>query len=119
MVFLANMYAAGITTGFGELAMEFHVGHDQLADVISYPVLALGVGNIIWTPTAVCLGKRPTIIAAMLVFLAGTIWSIKAATFNSLIASRIVACFAGGSIDSIGPAIVSGKFASVYRRNRC
>jgi predicted MFS family arabinose efflux permease len=108
MVFLANMYAAGITTGFGALAMEFHVDNAQLVDIISYPVLALGMGNVFWTPTAICLGKRPTIIASLIVFLAGCIWSIKATTFNSLVASRIVACFAAGSIDSIGPAIVAG-----------
>lgn len=109
MVFLANMYAAGIATGFPQLAMEFHVGNAKLVDLISYPVLALGVGNIFWTPTAVCLGKRPTIIAALIVFVAGIVWSIKASTFNSLVASRVVACFAAGSIDSIGPAIVAGK----------
>ena len=108
MVFLANMYTAGITTGFGELSMEFYVDNAKLVDTISYPVLALGVGNIIWTPTAVCLGKRPTIIAALALFLGGCIWSIKASTFNSLVASRIVACFAAGSIDSLGPAIVAG-----------
>ena len=111
MVFLANMYTAGITTGFGELAMEFHVGNARLVNAISYPVLALGVRNVFWTPTAVCFGKRPTIIIALVVFLACTIWSIKATTFNSLVASRVVACFASGSIDSLGPAIVAGKSA--------
>ncbi|KFY35725.1 hypothetical protein V494_05660 [Pseudogymnoascus sp. VKM F-4513 (FW-928)] len=114
MVFLANMYTAGITTGFEALAMEFHVSNAQLVDTISYPVLALGVGNVFWTPTAVCIGKRPTIIAALFVFLAGTIWSIKAATFRSLVASRIVACFAGGSIDSLGPAIVADLYMERY-----
>ncbi len=113
MVFLANMYAAGITTGFGEVAMEFHVGNAELTNLISWPVLALGVGNVFWTPTAVCLGKRPTIIAAMAVFLAGCIWSIKAKTFHSLVAARIVASFAGGSIDSLGPAVVAGKFVGL------
>lgn len=116
MVFLANMYAAGITTGFGALAMEFRVGNAQLVDMISYPVLALGVGNIFWTPTAVCLGKRPTIIAALVVFLAGTIWSIKAVTYHSLVASRILACFAAGSIDSLGPAIVAGESTSSWMK---
>ncbi len=115
MVFLANMYTAGITTGFGELAMEFYVGNAKLVNTISYPVLALGVGNVFWTPTAVCLGKRPTIIVALMVFLACTIWSIKATTFNSLVASRVVACFAGGSIDSLGPAIVAGEFSGTLK----
>lgn len=109
MVFLANMYTAGIATGFGELAMEFHVGNAKLVDTIAYPVLALGVGNIIWTPTAICFGKRPTIIAALILFLAATIWSIEAKTFDSLLASRVIAAFAGGSIDSLGPAIVAGE----------
>lgn len=104
------MYAAGIATGFGELAMEFRVGDAKLAETISYPVLALGVGNLFWTPTAICIGKRPTIIAALLVFLAGNIWSIKATTLNSLIASRVIASFGGGSIDSLGPAIVAGEY---------
>ncbi|OBT98402.2 hypothetical protein VE01_03142 [Pseudogymnoascus verrucosus] len=114
MVFLANMYAAGITTGFAALAMEFHLSNAQLVDVISYPVLALGVGNVFWTPTAVCLGKRATIIVALFVFLAATIWSIRAATFQSLVASRILACFAGGSIDSLGPAIVADLYMERY-----
>jgi hypothetical protein len=99
MVFLANMYAAGIATGFADLAMEFRVDFTKLVDTISYPVLALGVGNIFWTPTAICLGKRPALIAAMVVFLACCIWTIKAATLDSLIASRVVACF--------GTAIIS------------
>lgn len=108
MVFIANMYTAGIATGFSELAVEFRASTAQLTSTISYPVLALGVGNLFWTPTSICLGKRPTIIVALVVFLAGSIWSIKATSLNSLIASRVVAAFAGGSIDSLGPAIVAG-----------
>lgn len=104
------MYTAGIATGFEELAIEFRASNAQLARTISYPVLALGVGNLFWTPTSICLGKRPTIIAALVVFLAGNIWSIKATSLNSLIASRVVAAFAGGSIDSLGPAIVAGIY---------
>lgn len=103
------MYTAGITTGFGELAMEFHVGNSKLTDTVSYPVMALGVGNIIWTPTAAILGKRPTIITSMLIFLGCCIWSIKASTFDSLTASRVVACFGAGSVESLGPAIIAGE----------
>ncbi|PQE31826.1 MFS transporter protein [Rutstroemia sp. NJR-2017a WRK4] len=114
MVFLANMFAAGITTGFAELAMEFHVGPSKLVDQIAYPVLALGVGNIIWTPTAICFGKRPTIIAALVLFLAASIWSVEAKTFESLLAARVVASFAGGSIDSLGPAVVADLYMERY-----
>jgi predicted MFS family arabinose efflux permease len=87
------MYSAGIATGFGDLAHDFHVGFDVLVDTISYPVLALGVGNLFWTPTAICYGKRPTIIFSTAMFLGCCIWSIKATTFDSLVASRVIACF--------------------------
>lgn len=87
------MYAAGISTGFGDLAHEFHVDFDVLVDTISYPVLALGVGNLFWTPTAICYGKRPTIIVSSLIFLVCCIWSIKAKSLDSLVASRVVAGF--------------------------
>lgn len=102
------MYTAGIATGFAELAMDFRVSPAQLTDLLSYPVLALGLGNLFWTPTSICLGKRSTIIAAIIVMLVGAIWGSKATSLNSLIASRVVASFGGGSIDSLGPAIVAG-----------
>lgn len=87
------MYTAGITTGFIELAMEFHTDFGKLTDAISYPVLALGVGNVIWTPTGICLGKRPVILLSSAIFLGCCVWSIKATTLDSLIASRVIACF--------------------------
>jgi len=108
------MYTAGIATGFQALAMEFHVDFSKLTDQISYPVLALGVGNIIWTPTAVCFGKRPVIIISTALFLACTIWSIKAKTLDSLLASRVIACFGAGSIESIGPAMIADMYRERY-----
>ncbi|PBP28149.1 hypothetical protein BUE80_DR001050 [Diplocarpon rosae] len=108
------MYTAGIATGFVPLATNFHVPFSKLSHLISYPVLALGVGNIIWTPTAICLGKRPVIIVSMAVFLASCIWSCKAQTFDSLLASRVVAGFGAGSIESLGPAIIGDLYREQY-----
>lgn len=97
-----------------ELATEFRVDFGQLQDLVSYPVLAQGVGNLVWTPTAICLGKRPTILLTTIIFLAGSIWSIEADSLNSLIASRIVANFAGGAIESLGPAIIADLYMERY-----
>ncbi|KAI6712514.1 MFS transporter [Diplocarpon mali] len=113
-VFMGNMYAAGIATGFVPLAMDFHVSFSKLSDLISYPVLAMGVGNIVWTPTAICLGKRPVIIVSMAVFLASCIWSYKAQTFDSLLASRVIAAFGAGSIESLGPAMIGDMYRERY-----
>lgn len=91
--FLGNMYAAGLSTGFVELAQDFHTSFSTLTDLISWSVFALGVSNLFWMPTALCIGKRPVVLLSMTLFLAACIWSIKAKTFSSLLASRIVASF--------------------------
>lgn len=78
------------------------------------PILAQGVGNLFWTPTALVIGKRPTIITATIVFLAGSIWSIEATSLNSLLASRVVANFGAGSIESLGPAIIGDLYMERY-----
>ena len=91
------------------LAQEFEVEFTKLIDLISYSVLTLGLGNLFWTPVALLWGKRPAVIASMLVFLAGTIWSYKADSFDSLLGARVFASFGASSIESLGPSIIAGK----------
>lgn len=107
-VWLGNAYAAGLAIGFQELAIEFRTSFTKLADLIAYSVLALGVSNLFWMPTALCIGKRPVIIISMVIFLAGTIWSIEAKTYNSLLGARVLASLGAGSIESLGPSIIAG-----------
>ena len=96
---------------FVELAKEFHVDFKTLTGLISWAVFALGVSNLFWMPTALCVGKRPVILTSMVEFLAGTAWSIKATSFNSLLGSRIVATFGAGSVEALGLAIIAGKLS--------
>lgn len=81
---------SGIATGFPQLAMEFRVSFGKLTDLISWSVLALGLSGVFWMPIALCFGKRPVVIASLLVFLGGSIWSQNATSFNGLLGSRIL-----------------------------
>lgn len=56
---------------------------------------------------ALFLGKRPTFVAASLVFFVGCIWSSVSQSYESLLASRIVTAFAGGSTEALGAAIIN------------
>jgi len=49
--------------------MEFHVTLIQCTAQLSWSVLLLGVSNIFWTPTAICIGKRPVILISMTILL--------------------------------------------------
>ncbi|KAL2782580.1 major facilitator superfamily domain-containing protein [Aspergillus keveii] len=113
-IFAGNMFAAGPATTFGSLAKDFGVPFSQLADLITYPALLLGLANLFWVPTALCIGKRWAIIVSMIIALAGAIWSSVAQTYNQLLASRIVASFGAGSVESIGPSIIADLVSPRY-----
>ncbi|GLA49953.1 hypothetical protein AnigIFM63604_005958 [Aspergillus niger] len=102
-VFIGNLYAAGLATGFAPLAHDLGVEFDTLTGLVAWAVFALGISNLFWMPTAMCI-----------VFLAGCTWSIKANSFRDLLASRIVASFGAGSIEALGPSIIADLFSEQY-----
>ncbi|CZR68100.1 related to MFS transporter [Phialocephala subalpina] len=115
-VFLGNMYSSGIATGFPELAMDFRVSFGKLTDLIAWSVLALGVSSIFWMPIALCIGKRPVTIASLIVFLAGSLWSQYATSFDSLLGSRVLASLGAGAVETLGPSMVAGEYLFLERK---
>lgn len=91
------------------LVEDFHVGFGEIAPLISYTVLILGCGAIIWIPTSALIGKRYTLLASTLVFLIGCIWSTQATSLQSLLGSRVLAAFGASAVQSLGPAVIGGK----------
>lgn len=119
------MYAAGLSTGFVQLAQDLHVDFGKLSHLISWVVFALGVSNLFWMPTALCIGKRAVTLISMVTFLVGSVWSTKAKGYNSLLGARILATFGmfpfnlrthraeessgAGSVEALGPSMIAGK----------
>ncbi|KAI9925551.1 hypothetical protein MW887_005932 [Aspergillus wentii] len=109
-VFLGNMYASGIATGFESLEADFHVPYQKLSDILTWAVLAMGLCNLFWMPLAMCIGKRPAVLVSMVMSLGGFIWTSVAQSYGSLIAARIFASLGYGSIESLGPSILADIF---------
>ncbi|KAH7134871.1 major facilitator superfamily domain-containing protein [Dendryphion nanum] len=110
MTFNGNFYSAGPSTALGYLVKEFHVGYPDVAPLISYVVLMIGIGCLLWIPTAKIFGKRLVLIAANFIFLAGCIWSVKATSLNSLLGARILGGFGAGAVQAIGAAVIGDVF---------
>ncbi|KAJ5266858.1 hypothetical protein N7478_009666 [Penicillium angulare] len=113
-VFMGNMYSSGLATGFESLAIYFRITDAELAPLITYSVLSMGLANLVWMPLALCFGKRPVVLFSMAMFLGGIIWSGVAKDYNSLLASRVFASFGYGAIESLGPSILADIF---FERN--
>lgn len=70
---------------------------DPLATCDQYNFLFLGISQIIWVPIAVKWGKRPALIASMLLLFIAQIWAAEAKSFDSLLAARCVIGLASGA----------------------
>ncbi|KAF7679746.1 hypothetical protein GT037_001397 [Alternaria burnsii] len=98
------------STSLAYLVREFDVGYPDVAPLISYVVLMIGIGSLIWIPTTSVLGKRITLILANIIFLSGCIWGIFATSLNSLLGSRILGGFGASAVQAIGPALIGDVF---------
>ncbi|KAH7072045.1 major facilitator superfamily domain-containing protein [Paraphoma chrysanthemicola] len=110
MVFNGQFFAAGPATSLGFLVRDFHVGYPAVAPLISYTVLMIGLGSLIWIPTADVFGKRITLLVANVIFLAGCIWTLEAKSLNSLLGGRIMGGFGASASQAIGPAVIGDVF---------
>ncbi|KAF4552415.1 Hypothetical protein D9617_10g073960 [Elsinoe fawcettii] len=106
----ADVEKAGITTGFTALVQEFNVGYSEVAPLVGYCVLCLGISCFLWIPTSIIIGKRYVLLLANLMFLCGCIWSTQAVTLQSLLGSRILASLGAGAVQALGPAVIGEVF---------
>ncbi|KAF2400137.1 MFS general substrate transporter [Trichodelitschia bisporula] len=108
--FLTNYGISGLAPAFGVLAQEFHKSPGEVADLLLWPLLVLGIFNFFWVPIANYFGKRPVFIFASLLLFLTFIWGARAQTFRSLLWSNIISAFAGSSTEALGAAIVNDLY---------
>jgi MFS family permease len=53
------------------------------------------------------VGKRPGMVAANALFLAGTIWTVFASTYDNLLVGRLLAAFGASAALGLSPTCIS------------
>lgn len=89
----------------------------QLSHLVAVNILMLGLSNIFWVPLGNTFGRRPVLLAAMLVAVLGTMGCGLATTFNGLLAARVVQGVGFGPADTVAPDIV-GEVFFLHQRGR-
>jgi MFS family permease len=74
-------------------------------------MLGLGVGAIIWSPTATLFGRRPVYAAGSIVLIASSAWAAASPSYASLILAR----FVQGLASSPGEFLVSVTISEIYK----
>ncbi|KAJ5943301.1 hypothetical protein N7516_003469 [Penicillium verrucosum] len=117
--FVANVASASLSSALAFLATDFHppVPQTHLSHLIAVNVLMLGCANIWWVPLSNVFGRRPIILASLVMLTLCSVWAAKATSFNSLLAARVFQGIAGAAADTLCPGVI-GEIYFRHQRGR-
>lgn len=108
------MVGGGITpliaAGFPNVAESYHVHEETVALTTGLYMMGLGIGSVIFSPTAILFGKRPVYLFSAIMFIATSIWCGFSPSFNSLLAARV---FQGISVSPV-ECLPSATIAEIF-----
>lgn len=91
------------------MILAYYPGQELRAnDLMTYPTLFMGIGNLLTMPLALTIGRRPIFLGSMLIMIAGGIWCACSKSLESHIAGRAVMSLAAGQSEALAPMIVQG-----------
>ena len=88
------------------IAAEFGIGAGSAQLVISAYMLSLAVGQIVYGPLSDRFGRRPVLIAGLLLYAAASIAAAVAPNLGTLIVARMLQAFGGCAGLTLGRAVI-------------
>lgn len=116
--FIANVNASAFTVAVRTLIQAFHISLTEATSITALNVLTFGLGNILWVPLMRVLGKRPVYLMAILLLVVANAWSATAASYGSLLASRIISGIGASAADATVPSAVGDLWTQETRGHR-
>ena len=92
-----TIYSPALT----HIADGFHVSAEVAAQTLSCYFFAFAFGVVIWGRLCDVIGRRPTILAGLALYLLASIIAIFSTGFTLLLAARVLAAF-GAAVGSVG-----------------
>ncbi|WP_322797288.1 multidrug effflux MFS transporter [Tepidiforma sp.] len=96
------------------MAREFSVSTGLLSLAVTLFIIAFAASQLAWGPISDRFGRRPALLAGLVLFVAGSLLSLVAPSVPVLLAGRILQGLGGGA----GPAVANAIVIDVYRRER-
>jgi MFS family permease len=112
---MANVNASNFTVATLALRKYFHIDATHAVYLTALNVLMFGVGNLLWIPMMRITGKRPVYLLALLVLIFSNVWSARARTYGSLLASRMISGIGASAADATVPSAVSELYEARHR----
>lgn len=107
-----------LAAAFSSLADEFNEPLSVISYLVGGFMLALGVGSVFASPTAVLYGKRLVYLLGILIFLIGAIIAASSENYGALMAGRILTGFGASPTESLTSASLSELYFQHERAYR-
>ncbi|KAH8602378.1 major facilitator superfamily domain-containing protein [Bisporella sp. PMI_857] len=102
---LFSAFAVLATAGMGAIATEvmaMYPGEEtRVTDLLTYPTVFMGIGNIIAMPACVAIGRRPVFLGSLLTMVLSGIWCACSKSLGSHIAGRNILSLAAGQSEAL------------------
>ncbi|KAF7516619.1 hypothetical protein G7054_g14075 [Neopestalotiopsis clavispora] len=111
--FVANFASSSVAPALQLWPMFFPMDQRTFAELtrlVAVNVLMIGAANIWWVPLSNILGRRPVLLAAMLILVLTTLWCGLATSYNSLLAARVLQGIGSAAADTVAPALVGDVY---------
>ncbi|KAG9250806.1 major facilitator superfamily transporter [Emericellopsis atlantica] len=114
IIFLVGAYSAiGVlgTSGLGAVmpsVFQAYPNDDpaRVTDLVTYPTLFMGIGNLVSMPLTLTIGRRPVFLFSLILLVVTGIWCAFSTSLSSHIAGRNFFSMAAGQSEALAPFIV-------------
>ncbi|CAK7197859.1 hypothetical protein SEUCBS139899_000509 [Sporothrix eucalyptigena] len=122
IVGLFSSFSVVVTSGlapvFNIVAAMYPGQETRATDLMTYPTLFMGIGNLLSMPLCVAIGRRPVFLFSLLALVLSGIWCACAKTLDVHMAGRAFLALAAGQSEALAPMIVQEVHFLHQRANR-
>ncbi|KAI1803653.1 MFS general substrate transporter [Daldinia bambusicola] len=99
-----------IAAGFTDVAKDYSINVADVSLTTGLYMMGLGIGCVVFSPTAILYGKRPVYLFSAILFVISAIWCALSPNFTSLILARIFQGIAVSPVECLPSATIAEIF---------
>lgn len=99
-----------LAAGFHQVSSTLHVSYAHVAHTTGLYMLGLGVGCVVFSPTAILFGKRPVYLLSSVLFVVCSVWCALAPDYANLATARVFQGIAVSPVECLPSATIAEIF---------
>jgi MFS family permease len=99
-----------LAAGFTNVAATYDVSTAKVSLTTGLYMMGLGLGSVVFSPTAILFGKRPVYLFSAVLFICTSLWCAASPSYNSLLIARIFQGISVSPVECLPSATVAEIF---------